>query len=195
MRKMLCFALLLPLVAMAAISPELLKVQNVLSTGEGNNGPAKATSLPPAMPSAFVVGRVDTIGGTTYDIQYNGPQSQVIYLDPNHGIHCIWMYSAQTSSPFSDRNMRYNYYDLSSNSWGWIDGTNFMNSGIGVFSIRSGFGTLDVDTGGKAWISCHQIPSSTINPDLAQDAAPGAGIWTECTGARLSAATSGRSSA
>ena len=69
---------------------------------------------------------------------------------------------------YADRNMRYNYYDFTAGAWNFIDPTNFMNSGVNVFTIRSGFGMLDVDpVTGVAYVCCHQTPSN-INPTVAQ---------------------------
>ena len=105
-----------------------------------------------------------------------------IEVDTTYGVHVTWIFSASTVSPYADRNMRYNYYDFTGRQWANIDPTNFMNSGVNVFTIRSGFGMLDVDpVTGCAYVCCHQVPSN-IDPTVAKDAAPGAGIFTECAG-------------
>jgi hypothetical protein len=132
-------------------------------------------------PGVDRLGRVETIGGTTYDYQLGGPMSQRIFFDSAYGLHVIWYYSAQTSG-FADRNMRYNFYDLISRSWSFLDPSNFMNSGVNVFTIRTALGNMDVNPlTGCAYVSGWQAPSN-VNPVVARDAAPGAGIFTESDG-------------
>jgi len=132
-------------------------------------------------PSTDWLGRVETVGGTTYDNQLSGPMSQRIYCDSAYGTHVIWNYSAQTSG-FTDRNMRYNFYDLVARAWNFIDPTNFMNSGVNAFAVRTGFGNLDVNpVTGCAYLSGWVSPS-TVYPVVARDEAPGAGIFNECSG-------------
>jgi len=186
MRKMLCLALLLPLIALAGGKVDL-RAQTVLTDGPsvGITAPVYAPNrvLPRGSTAGTdVVGRIDTVGGTTFDVQINANSDKFIEVDPAYGVHVTWIYSASTVSPYADRNMRYNFYDLTAGAWNFIDPTNYMNSGVNAFTIRSGFGALDVDPiTGSAFISCHQAVSS-INPTVARDAAPGAGIFSECVG-------------
>jgi hypothetical protein len=124
------------------------------------------------------LGRVETVGGTTYDWQLSGPMSQRIYFDSAHGIHVVWKYSSQTSG-FIDRNIRYNFFGLTAHAWNFIDPTNFMNSGVNAFTIRTAFGNMDVNpVTGCAYVSGWQYPSN-VYPVVARDEAPGAGIFTE----------------
>lgn len=184
MRRALCSALLLPLIALAGGKSDLLKVRTVWNDGQyaGNTVPVYAA--PRVTPSGLSrtiwnVGRIDTVGGTTYDWQVNGPCDEYVDCDSAFGVHVTWMYSAQTSG-YTDRNMRYNFYDFAAESWNFIDPTNFMNSGVNAFSQRSGFGSLDVDpVTGCDYICCHQ----SGGPTVARDEAPGAGLFTECPGA------------
>lgn len=188
MRKLLCLAMMLPLVAVAGIRPDLLRSRAVLYTGQETGNAAAVRSPMPSGPRIplDVVGRVDTVGGTTYDIEGNGPQEQSIVYDPVYGIHVAWIYSNDLTNPpsFPDRNMRYNFYSESTLSWNWIDQTNFMNSGTNAFTIRSGFGMMDYDpVTGAGLIDAHNLNgSSVIKLDVVADAAPGAGIWNECDG-------------
>jgi hypothetical protein len=185
MRKMLCLAILLPLIALAGGKVDL-RAQTFLNDGRyvGNTAPVYAA--PRVMPRGStagtdVVGRIDTVGGTTFDVQINANSDKFVEVDPLYGVHVTWIYSAQNSG-FTDRNMRYNFYDFTAGAWNFIDPTNFMNSGVNAFTIRSGFGALDVNpVSGAAYISCHQA-GNPINPTVAKDAAPGAGIFTECPG-------------
>jgi hypothetical protein len=187
MRKMLCLAILLPLIALAGGKADL-RVQNVVNDGQyvGNTAPVYAA--PRVLPKGStvgtdVVGRIDTVGGTTYDWQINGNSDKFIEVDSLYGVHVTWMYSASTVSPYADRNMRYNFYDFTAGAWDFVDPSNFMNSGVNAFTIRSGYGMLDVDpVTGVAYICCHQAPTANICPTVARDAAPGAGIFTVCAG-------------
>ncbi len=186
MKRAVCLAILLPLIALAGGKADFLKVQTILDDGQyvGNTAPVYAAPrVAPggASPATWFVGRIDTVGGTTYDWQVNGPCDQYIYCDPLCGVHVTWMFSAMTSG-YTDRNMRYNFYDFTAGSWNFIDPTVFMNSGVNAFTIRSGFGMLDVNPiTNVAYICCSQaLPD--ICPTVARDAAPGAGIFTECPG-------------
>ena len=186
MKRALCCAILLPLIALAGGKADLMKVQTVANDGQyvGNTAPVYAA--PPVVPRGSTTGtdfagRIDTVGGTTYDWQNSGPEDQVIVVDSNYGVHVIWMRSSQLSG-HSDRNIGYNFYDFATHHWNYVDTFNFMNSGCNVFTIRSGFGNLDVNpVTGVACIGCHQT-GNPINPTVAKDAAPGAGIFTECSG-------------
>ena len=184
MRKMLCFALLLPLVAMAAGRADLTKVQTVLNTGEGSSSDAvRAYRLPERTTVAKdLVGRIDTVGGTTYDWQLNGPTGQSLYFDPTYGAHVTWMFSAEQGSG-TDRNMRYNFYDISlaPPAWALSIGADWMAWGMNAFSSRSGFGMLDVNpVSGCAYISAHH--STPLAPTMAKDGSPGSGTFEECAG-------------
>ncbi len=110
-------------------------------------------------------GRVDTIGGTTYDYQVIGPIKRVLCNSPDSRLVAIWMFSAQ-ESPFNDRNIRYNYYDYNQRTWNWID-PNFMNSGMNIYTERSGFGNGGVRSDTAIAVT-HQRPSGqAIRPVLA----------------------------
>ena len=125
------------------------------------------------------IGRVDTIGGTTYDWQLNGPALRMVCNSPDHGVHAVWMYSASTQTTFPDRRMRYNFYDYGAGEWNWID-SDYMQSGVNVETERSGYGSLDADSAGLAIVSCHS--GTPIHPSVARDMAPGAGIFEYCSG-------------
>jgi hypothetical protein len=181
---MLCLAILLPLIALAGGKADLMKVQTVVNDGEYVGSVAPVYAAPretPQQPAGGldVVGKIDTVGGTTWDWQINGNSDQFIVVDPTYGVHVTWIYSAEMSG-HADRNMRYNFYDYAAGAWNFIDPANFMNSGINVFTDRSGYGMLDVDpVTGVAYVVAHQ---GGIFPNLARDAAPGAGIFDPCVG-------------
>ncbi|MEO0074299.1 MAG: hypothetical protein ABIK43_06575, partial [candidate division WOR-3 bacterium] len=127
----------------------------------------------------WIVGEVDTIGGTTYDWFANGPIYRFMCNSPEYGIHALWMFSADRTTSFPDRNMRYNFYDYSTRSWNWID-PDYMASGVNVFAERSGYGNLDADPNtGIAWTVCHN--GTPLRPVAARDLAPGAGIFEFCS--------------
>ncbi len=125
-----------------------------------------AVSLAPAQ---GYLGRLDTLGTTTYDWQNGWHANQLLVNAPGFGLHAVWMWSVNTSgTSFDDRNMHYNYYDFATRQWG---GTN-------VFTHRAGFGNIDCDPAtGVAIIGCHYTGTGGIAPKLAKDAAPGAGIF------------------
>ena len=121
----------------------------------------------------------DTVGGTTYDWQASGPMPRMIANDTLYGIHVAWMFSA-SPSPWTDRNMRYNFYDYASRHWMFNQGATFMDYGVSAFSPRTGFGSLDVNPKNHhAYISGHQ---GSVTPHCVQDAAPGSGVFEDCDG-------------
>jgi hypothetical protein len=118
------------------------------------------------------IGRVDTIGGTTYDWWANTNVHRLLVNSPQHGIHAAWMYSASTSgTSFPDRDVRYNYYDHSIHAWTWID--DYMSSGVNVFDERAGYGVIDADSAGRASI----VANTGSGLAIARDASPGTGIF------------------
>ncbi len=124
------------------------------------------------------IGRVDTIGGTTYDWFSNGPTLRWCVNAPEHGIHVGWMYStASSGTTFDDRDMRYNYYDYATRRWNWID-PDHMQGGVNVFTHRAGYGNIDADpASGVAITACHYAGTGGVTPKVAKDVAPGAGIF------------------
>jgi hypothetical protein len=166
---------------MAAGNSELLKSRYTLTSGEfvsGNQPVSSGRSVPVPMD---VVGTADTVGGTMYDIQYNGPAAQTIFYDPMSGIHVTWMFSA--GQPGTDRNMRYNFYDPATGAWLFSQGATFMDWGVNAFAERTGFGNLDVDLATNcAYISAHRASTSSMCPTVGKDASPGSGTFEECSG-------------
>ncbi len=136
-------------------------------------------SLVQAQTDSGYIGRVDTIGGTTYDWQFDLSVRRRIVNSPDYGIHVIWLHSADTC-PFYNVSGRYNFYDYSARSWNWID-PDFMQGGVNVFTDRCGYPGLDADpTTGIAVISCHT--GFPIHPVVARDMAPGGGVFEYCIG-------------
>jgi hypothetical protein len=126
MKRALCLAILLPLVALAGSKDDFLKARTILNDGQyaGNTAPVYAVPhVTPGGPSpaTWYVGRIDTVGGTTYDVQGSGPGDQYIYCDTCYGVHVIWLFSADSASPFTDRNMHYNFYDFTAGAWNFGD--------------------------------------------------------------------------
>ena len=186
MRNVLCFVLLVPILALAAG-----KTQPVTALAP-ENGTMNVASSPVATPAAqgqpdiparILVGTLDTIGGTTYDWWTNGPRLRALVNSPAYGVHAIWMYStATTGTDFTDRNMRYNFYDKTTHAWNWLGPDYMADDGVNVFDKRAGYGSLDVDSTGIAIVSAHVASGSNVVPRLAKDAAPGAGIFTYVDG-------------
>lgn len=163
MRQAVVALLLVPMLALAgetatqtvAVSGVSLGVVNAHSGG--------------GRPSAgLTVGSVDTIGGTTYDYQFGGPIWRAFVSSGGGGMYVVWMYSSSMSgSSFADRNMRYNYYDGSSHSWVYGD-PDFMSAGVNAFPRRSGYGSVDADTGGTPFFSCHATLGGSSRPWVAR---------------------------
>jgi hypothetical protein len=117
------------------------------------------------------IGRLDTIGGTSYDWWTSANVRRSLVNSPQYGIHAAWMYSISSGTTFPDRNVRYNYYDHSVQAWTWAD-ADYMQGGVNVFDERAGYGVIDTDSTGLANVVAH-TSSGVV---LARDAAPGAGI-------------------
>jgi hypothetical protein len=137
-------------------------------------------------PDSGYIGRLDTIGGTTYDWWFNGSVHRDIVNAPGFGIHAVWMYSADNSGTmFPDRDMRYNFHDFATSTWNWID-PDFMQSGVNVFGDRGGYGNVDADrVTGAAVVSRHSSHNGVIHIDISRDVAPGAGIFEYSCGSPL----------
>jgi hypothetical protein len=190
MRNVLCLALLVPILALAAGT-----TQPVTALAP-ENGTMNVTSSPvpalapadqgPDIPPRALVGTLDTIGGTTYDWWTNGPRLGALVNSPAYGVHALWMYStATTGTDFPDRNMRYNFYDVASRAWNWVD-VDYMQSGVNVFDKRAGYGSIDVDPAtGNAIVGAHVTGTGGVTPRVARDAAPGAGIFEYADGEPL----------
>jgi len=119
------------------------------------------------------IGRVDTIGGTTYDWWANANVHRSLVNSPQFGTHAAWMYSTSFSgTDFPDRNMRYSFYDYSTRQWNWPD-PDYMQSGVNVFAERTGYGVLDADSAGRASVAANSGSGLVI----ARDAGSGAGIF------------------
>jgi hypothetical protein len=105
---------------------------------------------------------VDTIGGTTQDLQCLGPAVRTLcyaagYPGPD-GFHAAWEYSCfPAGSGFPDLNARYNFYDFSTGEWNWLD-PDHMQSGVNVFTRRTAMGRLANDPNiGNAHVSGHYL--------------------------------------
>jgi len=124
------------------------------------------------------IGRVDTIGGTTYDSWASSNVHRWLVNSPQYGIHAVWMYSTATSgTDFPDRNMRYNFYDYTTRQWNWVD-PDHMQDGVSIFSKRTGYGVIDADSAGRVIAVAHTVSGLV----LARDAVPGAGVFDYCDG-------------
>ncbi len=140
---------------------------------------------PPPSPSNFaLVGTVDTVGGTVYDWQFNGPVYHMIVNDPNYGVHVHWMYSPDAASGYPNRNMRYNFYDFSTRTWTFLEPP-YMNYGVNAFQLRTGFGGFHILPTGEAIACAHGVPAGNteLTPIAVKDASPGAGLFPDvCNG-------------
>jgi hypothetical protein len=164
---------------LSAVSAQLSKPMTVV-VGERSAlaiAPVVSRQPPPGKPLRLTVGAVDTVGGTTYDWFTNGPILRMLSDSRRYGIHAVWMYSCCTSgTDFPDRDMRYNFYDTRVGSWNWLD-PDYMQSGVNVFPLRAGYGSVDRDTNGAAVISTHRYMESDLVPTLAFDVDVGCGIF------------------
>jgi hypothetical protein len=73
--------------------------------------------------------QADTIGRTTYDLQFAGPATKVVVDDSTEGIMAVWLQS-QDSIPFSDLKIYYNYYYYNLDTWA------YGNQGTHIFSLK-----------------------------------------------------------
>jgi hypothetical protein len=186
MRNVLGLALLVPILALAAgttLPVTALAPENGTTNVAPLPAPVPVDQRQPNIPPRALVGSLDTIGGTTYDWMANGPRMRMIVNSPTYGVHALWMYStATTGTDFPDRNMRYNFYDISAHAWNWLD-VDYMQSGVNVYGKRAGYGNIDADpTTGNAVVGGHVAVGggADITPLVARDAAPGAGIFEYC---------------
>lgn len=99
------------------------------------------------------IGRIDTVGGTVYDYWYNRHVPRGVWYDSTYGAHAIWPYSLESGGSYPDLNVRYNFYDISTQppEWVFIEPGNYLLDGVNVFSRRVRFGNLDVDPG-NGWV-------------------------------------------
>jgi hypothetical protein len=88
------------------------------------------------------VGRVDTVGGTTYDLQLPGPAVRRALVDCDSGVAVAWTFSAAQDTGFPDFRVSHNYFSRATRSWAWID-PDFMRSGASVCSARIRAGSID----------------------------------------------------
>jgi len=185
MRKVLALAVLLPLLVWAAGRADFTRVQTVRNPDDAalrSDAPVRSDVKWSDTP-CDLMGRLDTIGGTTYEWQFNGPALVNCFCDPGFGVHGAWMFSADMGGTYPDRNMRYNFLDFSTGQWAFNMGASFMDFGVNSFSVRTGFGNLDVNPNDHcAYISAHEAPSGVYAPVVGKDAAPGTGVFEECVG-------------
>ncbi|MEO0079466.1 MAG: T9SS type A sorting domain-containing protein [candidate division WOR-3 bacterium] len=182
---MLRVSAVLMLVSLVALAGNLNPVTVLPNEWQHNDAEVQSKAAPavsePAGPQ-FIIGDLDTVGGSTYDWMANGPIYRFICNSPPYGIHVLWMYSASTSgTTFPDRNMRYNFFDYNTGTWNWID-PDYMASGVNVFTDRSGYGSLDADPASGVAVCTRHYGTGTLSPGLARDMAPGAGIFEYCPG-------------
>jgi hypothetical protein len=134
-----------------------------------------------------LVGRIDTVGGTTFDWQTSGPARQTIYYDSAYGIHVCWLASSVLGSGFPDLGMRYNFWDgRTTHQWNWVAGGAFMDYGVAGWTDRTAYGMLDVSAvSGRAFLIADAFPSGQPEPvvSIVRDASPGAGNWQRNDGA------------
>jgi len=117
------------------------------------------------------LGRLDTIGGTTYDLQCCGPARRSACFAPGYGTHALWMRSADLTGSYWDLDMCYNFCDTAAYSWSWID-PDYMQSGVNVFPYRTGAGCMACEPAtGVAVVSGYAPP---ILPPVAVKEMPSA---------------------
>ncbi|MCX6844717.1 MAG: hypothetical protein NTX53_20840 [candidate division WOR-3 bacterium] len=127
---------------------------HVLGQGSATNNPIVVLKTWLSMNGPEPVS-LDTLGGTTYDLQTCGPAHSMLVNAPGHGVHALWSYSSDTSRSFPDLNVRYNFYDFGMRCWNWTD-PDFMQSGVNVFPYRAGAGCLAAEpaTGAAVISAC-----------------------------------------
>ena len=111
-----------------------------------------------------LVGHIDTIGTTYYDMQHNGNGTNIA-TDPNGGVHISWMNGEDEAS--TSRHVYYNYRSPEG-VWEW------PGTGMRVDSSpRAGYTTIAVNSAGIPLIGYHQTtPSGATHSVLAADIGP-----------------------
>lgn len=180
MRYLIIFSLLFSISLFGIERSKLMVNKNILPD---DNRPLENLKVyyPPFNPVNFaLVGTVDTVGGTMYDWQFNGPCYHMIANDPNWGVHVLWMYSPDAASGWPNRNMRYNFYDFQTRTWTFLEPP-YMNYGQNAFQLRTGFGGFHILPTGEAVACAHGVPEGANNlvPIATKDASPGAGLFPE----------------
>ncbi len=181
MRNVILVALFVPVLALAV--PNLTPM-TIIDTDEGRPQSQPVVRVDGQEPQGepyVLIGTVDTVGGTTYDWQVNGPSRRCLSHSADNGLHVGWMYSASDQTEFPDRNLRYNYFDYAEGAWNWVEPGDHMQSGVNVYTERCGYGNVDADPAtGVAVFSAHL--GTPLRPDIARDMAPGAGLFEYCSG-------------
>jgi hypothetical protein len=131
------------------------------------------------------IGRVDTVGGTTYDWQMSWGAQRRLVNAPGYGLHAVWVWSLDNSGGFPDRNLHYNYYDFALRAWNFID-PDPMQSGVSVFTHRVGIGGLAGarPASGAAVVYSYKGTTGAFTPMVARDAAAGTGVFDYADGPR-----------
>lgn len=108
------------------------------------------------------------IGQTLYDLQTNSSVPTRIMNHGNGSLSTIWTFSAEASTPWSDRGMAYHYF----NGTAWVNNPNYesVSNILRVEPVRTGFGSLNRVTGVGDIIVAHQTAVTALqvsrNPSL-----------------------------
>ena len=95
-----------------------------------------------SVPDSGYIGRVDTIGGSTDDLQVLGPSLVRLVLEAGTALHVAWSRSTSDSSTLPDVRPRVNRYGLASRTWSYT-GPDYMESGAEVCTSRAVLGSVD----------------------------------------------------
>ncbi|KPL07895.1 hypothetical protein AMJ86_02535, partial [bacterium SM23_57] len=116
-------------------------------------------------PSVDLIGEIDTVGSTWYDVQHNGTAGRMIKYDNAGWIHVCWMNGLESGAT-----NRHVYYNLMQPVTGWAWG----NSGTPVESAtRGGYCCLDVHETGYPHIAFHVVVGEVTRTAVAVDLFPG----------------------
>lgn len=106
---------------------------------------------------AQIIGTIDTVGTTWYDMQHNATCGRMIRVDSQNNIHVVWMNMLDSGIN------RHVYYNMWFPASGWY----FGNTGIAVESTqRGGYTCLALDTDDNTYIALHVV-MPVISPDAA----------------------------
>ncbi|MBN2541586.1 T9SS type A sorting domain-containing protein [bacterium] len=93
----------------------------------------------------YIVGEIDTCGGTYYDMQANSTVGRLIALDPENNVHVAWMCGYNAS--LDPRHIQYNFkpYD---GDWMWPvwDDPDGLGGVAAEGSFKAGYTTLAVNS-------------------------------------------------
>ncbi len=177
--KKVAILLIMVTLAFAGVNPKTAVSKIIMDNPDMLANSHPATSTPVHLNYNVAEGTVDTIGGTTYDWQWNYMSLPRIVVTANY-IFVYWMRSPDET--FADRHMYYNVYLKEDGEWFYpVDPSDYMNAGSAVFPNRDGYGTIDITSEEAAVVSAHYLINLGMGDEyrshFAKEALPATATW------------------